>query len=150
MKHSFKKHVKEGFTLIEMLLVVMLLGTILAFIAPKLIRKIKQAGEAKIKFKMASIKEGITEFRMEFDRFPTTKEGLNALVENPHPNDEHFAKKNDKWPFVNKQSIEVDETGTEFIYNCPPVVHKEYKNFEIIYLGPSGQEDDPEACHDGV
>jgi len=157
MKNLLNKRHKDGFTLIEMLLVVMVLGIIMAIIAPKLVRRIRQAGEAKIKFKLQSVKEGLTEFKMEFGRFPTTKEGLRALVENPYPNDPNYVKKQTTWPIVNEETIKDEATQIEFTYHCPPEKYKwstsnssGYRYFEIIYLGPSQTEGDPESCHDGV
>ena len=141
---------KKAFTILELLVVIALIGVIFAFIAPRIARYITQAGQAEIKFKMAGVTEALQEFRMNFGRYPSSKEGLMALVENPYPQNERFKRNEDKWPFVKEDTI-MDKSGNEFIYNCPPEKFRgKYKYFEILYLGPSGSEDDPNFLADGM
>ena len=138
------RRLSKAFTMLEILVVVALIGVIMAFVAPRIMKYMNQAGKAEIKFKCAGIKEGLNEYRLEFGMFPTTREGLRALVENPRPNDDRFKRSADKWPFVKPDTI-TDKAGNEFTYHCPAEKFKnKYRYFEILYLGPTQSEDDPE------
>ncbi|MFA6262938.1 MAG: type II secretion system protein GspG [Candidatus Babeliales bacterium] len=142
--------VKEAFTLLEMMVVLALIGVIMAFALPRVTKYLRDTGKAEIKFKIERIKEALIDYRMTFDAYPTTREGLRALVTNPHPNVEAFKRNADKWPFVKEEEI-ADKTGNEFIYNCPPVKYKgTYRYLELIYLGPTQTEGDPDGYVDGI
>lgn len=140
-----------AFTMIEMLVVVGLIGMIFAFVAPKIVRMLRQSDEQTIKFKFNGIKSALNEYKLEFGTYPSTKEGLKALVSNPRPNDDRFKRYYDaKGGFLKEADI-ADKQEVEFTYHCPPEKFKgKYRYFEIIYLGPSQSEDDPERLDDGV
>ncbi len=141
---------KQGFTLFEMMIVLVIMGIILAFVTPQITKYFGQAEKADIKFKVERLKEALIDYKMTFGMYPTTREGLPALVRNPRPNVEVFKRNADKWPFVKEIDI-ADKAGNEFIYNCPPVRYKgTYRSFELIYLGPSQSEGDPEGYVDGI
>lgn len=144
------KQAKRGFTLIELLIAFALIGVLFAAIGPRIVKFMRQSGQAEIKFKLAAIKEALNEYKMEFGAYPTSREGLRALVENPRPNEDRFKRAANKWPFLKDEQI-TDKQGNEFAYNCPPELHKDmYNSFEILYLGPTQSESDPEAVHDGI
>lgn len=136
----------------EMLIVVFIIGTILALVGPNIARWWMKAEETEIKLKMTNIKSALNEYRMEFGNFPSTRDGLRALVENPHQYDEKYrkAEREGKWPFVAKGEEGItDKLGIEFIYNCPPEKFRDkYRFYEIMWIG-KGTEDDP-SLHDGA
>ena len=132
--------------MIEMLIVLALLGVVLAFVAPRIGKYLGKSQEAEMKFKFAGIKEALNEYRMEFGAYPDSRQGLRALVENPLPNNERYARAASKWPFLKEENI-TDKAGNEIIYNCPPERFKnKYKQFELIY---EKSENDPDAFDDG-
>lgn len=141
---------KQAFTMLEMLVVVSLIGFLFAFIAPRIANYMRKAGQTEIKFKLAGAKEALQQYRMQFGAYPTEKEGLRALVENPRPNDETYKRFFARENFIQPDQL-ADKQGNEFIYHNPPQKYKnKFKQFEIIYPGPSGSEDDPEAMEDGI
>ena len=141
---------KQAFTLIELLIAFALIGVLFAAIGPRVVKFMRQSGQAETKFKIAAIKEALNEYKMEFGTYPTSKDGLRALVENPRPTEERFKRAANKWPFLKEEQIQ-DKQGNEFVYNCPPQEHKDmYRYFEILYLGPSQRPDDQDAMHDGI
>jgi general secretion pathway protein G len=145
----FKVRAKQAFTMFEMLAVIALIGVIMAFVLPRVQQWMGKSGEADIKFRMTEIKEALALYKMEFGVFPTTREGLRALISNPRPNVEHFKKNEDKWPFIREERI-MDRAGNEFVYHCPPERFKnKYKHYEVLYLGPTQSPDDPDAKDDG-
>ena len=133
---------RPGFTMIEMLIVIALIGTLFAFIGPRLMRYMTQAEESEIKLKFAAIKEALMTYRLELGTYPSTREGLKALVQNPRPSDQAYTSKARKWPFVEEDKIR-DKRGEEFIYHSPAEKLKG-KQFEIIWVGEKGTEDDPQ------
>jgi general secretion pathway protein G len=141
---------KEAFTLLEMMVVLVLMGVIMAFVIPRVTNYLRQTGKAEIKFKIERIKEALIDYKMTFGVYPTTREGLHALVANPRPNVEVFRRNADKWPMVKEEEI-ADKAGNPFIYNCPPTRNKgSYRSLELIYLGPTQTEGDPEGYVDGI
>ncbi len=139
---------KSAFTLFEMILVVVLIGTILSFVMPKIAKYMRQSEDAAINLKFSSIKMALNEYRMHFGGYPLTRQGLRALVENPEPNNPIYTKHAKEWPFLKAEDI-ADKAGTEFIYHCPPEKNKTYKNFELIY-SKTGDESAEDAIVDGL
>lgn len=140
-----------AFTMVEMLLVIGLIGFLAAAVMPRVIRYMSKSDSEKIKFKMSGLKNSLQEYRMEFGSYPTEREGLRALVENPRPNDDTYRRVFARQQFATAEEIVADKSGNEFVYHCPPQRFKnKFKQFEILYFGPSGQEDDPAALEDGI
>jgi general secretion pathway protein G len=142
----------KAFTLIEMMVVFVLISIILAFVGPRVRDYFRQAGKIETKFRFERIKDALLDYKMTFGMYPTTRETLSALVANPHPNAEAFKRNADKWPFAGLKEEDIaDKAGNPYIYNCPPVKYKnQYRSFELIFLGPTQTEGDPEGHVDGV
>jgi general secretion pathway protein G len=141
---------RKAFTLFEMMIVLTLIGVIIAFVVPQITRYLRQAGQAEVKLKFNRIKQALLEYKQTFQVYPTTREGLHALITNPRPNVEAFKREADKWPFLDEKDI-TDKAGNEYVYHCPPERHKgQYRSFELIYLGPTQAEGDPEGYVDGI
>ena len=137
----------QAFTMIEMMVVIFIIGIIMAIVVPQVAKYRRSAEETEIKLKVANIQAALASYRMEFGEFPSNRDGLRALVENPRPNDEQYrkAERANKWPFVvgGEKGIE-DNAHNEFIYHCPPEKYRnKYHFYEILWIG-SGTEDDPE------
>ncbi len=140
---------KNAFTMFEMMIVIMLLGVIMAFVGPRMVKYLGQAGKADIQLRFAAVKEALNEYKMVFGVYPATREGLKALVNNPRPNDDRYKREADRWPFV-KENMIADKAGNEFEYRCPPEKKGKYKYYELMYLGPTQSETDPERVDDGM
>lgn len=138
---------KPAFTMIEILVVTGMIMFLAAMILPRIATYMGRTEDAKIKIKMGLLKESLQTYRMEFGSYPTTKEGLKALVQNPRPNDDRYKKVADLWPFAKEEDI-LDTQGNEFIYHCPPEKFKnKYKLMEIIWESP---ENPDKVIDDGV
>lgn len=72
-----------GFTLIEIMVVVVILGILAALIAPNVISRIDEAQVTKVKQDIRAIESALKLYRLDRFRYPTTDEGLNALVTPP-------------------------------------------------------------------
>ena len=137
-----KAKLNNAFTMIEMMVVLFIIGFIAAIVVPKVGQYMRSAEEARMRLRMSNIKSSLMSYRMEFGAYPTSREGgLNALLENPRPNDEVYrkAERERKWPFV----TETEKALEDIIYNCPPEKFaNKYREYELIWLG-KGTEDEP-------
>jgi general secretion pathway protein G len=103
----------RGFTLIEMLVVLVILGLLAGLVGPQVLRYL---GSAKSDTAMLQIEElgaGLDLYHLEVGRYPTTEEGLKALVEQPAG----VAAWNG--PYLKKKRIPVDPWGNEYHYRSP-------------------------------
>ena len=125
---------RTAFTLVEMILVI----TIIALLAALVLNNYAGIGQdAKIKAARAQIKSlkmSVNRFEIACGRFPTTAEGLRALIERPTDLPESA-----EWrQFLEEPVVPQDPWGKEYIYRCPSP--KNPKGFDIFSRGPDGQE----------
>jgi general secretion pathway protein G len=141
---------KAAFSMIEIMVVMMIIGTIVAALGPQVVKWMRAASKNEIMLKFSAIKNGLNEYKMALGKFPTTREGLKALVENPNPSDDRYKRSGLNWPLLEEKEVQ-DKAGNEFMYNCPVEKFKDrYKYYELIWYGPSGAEDDPEQLTEGA
>jgi general secretion pathway protein G len=74
---------QRGFTLIEILVVVMILGLLISLAAPRIMGRTDEARVVKAKADMKAIEQGLNLYRLDSGLYPTTEQGLEALVEQP-------------------------------------------------------------------
>jgi general secretion pathway protein G len=74
---------RRGFTLIELLVVMVILGLLAALVGPKMFSHVGAANQKAAKTQIEMLGQGLDAFRLDVGRYPTTAEGLNALITNP-------------------------------------------------------------------
>ena len=121
----------RGFTLIEIMVVVIIIGLLAAFIVPKVIGQVDQAKISKAKADIQALEAALTMYRIDNSRFPTTDQGLQALVQKP--NDP--AVKNWK-PGGYLDRISKDPWGNDYQYAYPGTHGKDY---DLFSMGADGQ-----------
>lgn len=126
----FKNH--NGFTLIELMVVVVILGILASLIVPKLMGRTDEAKIVKAKVDISAIETGLKLYRLDNGTYPTTEQGLSALIQEPHT--EPLPSKWNKNGYIERSQIPKDPWGREYIY-LSPGVHKEY---DIISYGADG------------
>ena len=121
----------RGFTLIEIMVVVIIIGLLAAFIVPKIVGQVDQAKVSKAKADIRALESALTMYRIDNSRYPTTDQGLAALTQKP--NDP--ALKN--WRtggYLDRLSK--DPWGNEYQYAYPGTHGKDY---DLYSMGADGQ-----------
>ena len=129
-----KKHAAKisGFTLIELLLVLVILATLAAVVTPKFTKRSEQARITAAKTQISQFEVALDTFQIDVGRFPTTAEGLRALVEKPASNSEGWLES------YLKRDIPKDSWGNEYIYRYPGQYNQE--GYDLSSIGPDGKQ----------
>ncbi len=118
-----------GFTLIELMIVVVILGLLATAIMPRMLNRPEQARRAKAKIDIRNIESALALFKTDTGRFPTTSEGLQALVSNPGVKGYNSDCYLDKVP--------VDPWGNKYVYLSPGLHSKDY---DLESYGKDGED----------
>jgi len=148
---SIRMRNNQAFSMMEIMVVIFIIGLLAATLGPRVVKWMSAGEKTAVKLKLSNIKNALNEYRMALGEFPSSREGLRALIENPKPNDERYRRINSQWPFLEGGDESLTQGGVEFEYNRPPVKFKnKYKFYEVIYPGQSGSEDDPDMQEVGA
>jgi general secretion pathway protein G len=121
---------QSGFTLIEIMVVVVIIGILASLVAPSVMRRIDEANVVKAKQDIRAYETALSLYRMDHCRYPTTDQGLKALVEIPaDPNLRKWKEGGDI------QSMRKDPWGNDYVF-LSPGTRGEY---DIYTLGADGQ-----------
>lgn len=118
-----------GFTLLELLVVIVIIGLLAAYVGPKYFAQLGKSEVTIAKAQIEAFEKSLDTFRLDVGRYPTTEEGLNALVVAP-------ATAGAKWngPYL-KKGVPPDPWGHPYQYKAPG----SKSEFDIISLGRDGQ-----------
>ena len=126
----------NAFTLIEIMLVVIIIGILAAMIVPNIAGRGEQARKSTAKADIeANLAAALDLYELDNGKYPTTEQGLNALLTKPSTNPE-----TPSWngPYLKKKKIPLDPWGRAYVYTCPGNHNKD--EYDLLSYGPDGVE----------
>src|SRR5579871_6559641 len=120
---------QDGFTLVEMLVVITIIGLIMALVGPRVLGYLGESKAKAAKIQIESFSSALDLYYLDLGRYPNTNEGLAALTRsNNAPG----------WngPYLRGGVVPNDPWGHSYIYRSPA----DHAHYEIISLGSDGQE----------
>jgi len=122
---------QHGFTLIEIMVVVVIIGLLAAVIVPSVVSKVDEARVARAKQDIASLETALTMFRLDNSRYPNSEQGLLALVQQPtDPTIRNWK------PGGYLKRVSKDPWENDYLYAFPGTHNNEY---DLYSLGADGQ-----------
>ena len=122
----------RGFSLIELMVVVIILGILAMYIGPKLMGRTEQAKETQTRVQIEALETALKLYKLDNGLYPSTEQGLVALVEQPETG--NVPKKWRKGGYLEKGKVPKDPWGNEFIYVSPGV----NGDYDIVSYGADG------------
>ena len=126
------KRNREGFTLIELMVVLIILALLATVIVPNLVGRSDEAKQTKARADIATIESLLDQYRLDMGQYPTTDEGLGALYRAPSDGEENW-----KGPY-SKKPIPPDPWGQPYGYESPGT--RSSQPYEVWSYGRDKQE----------
>ncbi len=124
-KKTTKRRGEAGFTLIELMVVIVIIGMLAAIVVPRFMGASDKAAQTAARAQISAFKTALQLYKLDNVRYPTTAEGLETLIKNN-------AGKN----YLNDtETIPKDPWGNAFQYKCPG---DNGRDFDIVSLGADG------------
>lgn len=138
----FKQSDYRGFTLIELMVVIVILGILAGLIVPRIMGRPEEAKQLKAKMQIESLETALKLYKLDNGMYPDTEQGLQALIEQPETG---IVPKNwRKQGYLEKGRLPKDPWGNEFVY-LSPGTHGDY---DIISYGADGVPDGEDKNRD--
>lgn len=118
----------QGFTLLELLVVMVIIGLLAGYVGPKYFQQIGKSEIKTAKAQIDSLDKSLAQYRIDTGHYPTTEQGLAALVTRP--------QNEPKWegPYLSK-GVPLDPWGNPYVFKSPG----EHGDFDIVSYGKDGQ-----------
>jgi general secretion pathway protein G len=118
----------SGFTLLELLVVVVIIGLLAGFVAPRYFGQVGKSEVSVAKAQIDALEKALDQYRLDTGRYPSTELGLKALLERP--------ANEPKWngPYLRK-AVPLDPWGKPYVYKMPG----EKGELDLISYGRDGQ-----------
>lgn len=119
----------HGFTLLELLVVMVIIGLLASYVAPRFFDQIGKSEVKATRAQLDALDKALGTYRLDTGHFPTTEQGLRSLVERPQTEP--------KWsgPYLAK-ALPPDPWGRAYIYRSPG---EQGRDYELMSLGKDGQ-----------
>ncbi len=126
-----KKAGKSGFTLIEIMIVLAIVGMLFSFVGVNIIKKYKDSKIQATTLQISAYQQALQSYYLAHNNYPHTSQGLEALVRKPS-----VGKIPENYPdggYFGKKELVKDPFGSPFRYEC-----EDYQNYTITSDGPDG------------
>ncbi len=130
MKKSLRK--RRGFTLVEVLVVVVILGLLAALVVPRVVGRGEEAKRTAAAVQIREIEQALEMYRLDSSLYPTTAQGLESLVAKPSIPPE--PRKYREGGYIRK--LPVDPWGSPFVYRQPG----DHGEYDLFSPGADGEE----------
>jgi general secretion pathway protein G len=124
-RHLNKIKSASGFTLIELLVVLMILGLLAGLVGPRVLKQLGGAKSDTAQLQIAELGSGLDLYHLEVGQYPSSEEGLVALVDEP------VGASNWNGPYIKKNDVPDDPWGQEYHYRYPG----ESGDYDLYSLG---------------
>lgn len=123
-----KQFVQRGFTLLELLVVMVIIGLLVGYVGPRYFSQIGKSETKAARAQIDALEKALDQYRLDTGHYPSTEQGLAAL--NTRPSNE------ERWdgPYL-KKNVPPDPWGKPYIYLQPG----EHSEFDLLSYGKDGQ-----------
>jgi len=129
---------ERGFTLVEILVVITIIGLIMGLVGPRVLNYLSDSKSKAAQIQIASFAAALDLYFLDAGQFPATSEGLNALVQRPS------SRLTWNGPYLKGNAVPNDPWGRPYVYRSPG----QYGSYDIVSLGADGQEGGTGAAAD--
>ncbi|HPS93338.1 MAG TPA: type II secretion system major pseudopilin GspG [Deltaproteobacteria bacterium] len=126
---------KKGFTLIELLVVIVILSILATFVGSKIMSKPEEARRTQAKIQIEALENALKMYKLDSGEFPSTEQGLNALVEKPTVGDVPRSWR--EGGYLDKNKVPKDPWKNEFVYLSPGMRNPD--GFDLFSYGADGK-----------
>lgn len=124
---------RGGFTLVEILVVIVVIGVLATLVAPNVFRHVGSARTTTARSQIEMLGAALDAYRLDTGRYPTTEQGLSALWEEPLRDPR---PRNWRGPYLRK-AVPVDPWGIAYVYRSPGVESR--TGYDLLSLGADGR-----------
>ena len=116
-----------GFTLLELLVVIVIIGMLVGYVGPKYFKQVGKSQITVVLDQLHAFGQALDQYRLDTGHYPTTQQGMAALMEKP--------ANETKWdgPYL-KKAVPVDPWGTPYVYKQPG----DHGEYDLISYGKDG------------
>jgi len=128
-----KKFDNRGFTLIELMVVIVILGILAGLIVPRIMSRPEEARQAKARIQIESLETALKLYKLDNGSYPSTEQSLQALVEPPE-----VGNLPGRWReggYLEKGKVPKDPWDNDYVYLCPGM----HDDYDIISYGVDGE-----------
>lgn len=126
---------EKGFTLIELMVVIVILGILATFLIPKIMSRPDEARIIKAKNDIKAIESALKLYKLDNGFYPTTEQGLEALIKKP--DSEPIPQNWKSGGYLDSNNTPLDPWGHKYIYRSPG---EDGRDYDIISYGADGKE----------
>ena len=139
-KYQLRRKKSKGFTLLEMLVVVLIIGMIVSVVVYNVAREPDKARVKMTASQISNFETALQAYKLENGHYPSTEQGLEALVEKPSgfPDPKHWGPER----YLNKTKIPLDKWGNEYVYT------NDGREYLIISYGADGEQGGEDVAAD--